>query len=255
MSTGYGQKLGVREEPQLRSSTSSSVGGAYAPVSTPSRLSQSNAPGDFSRPGSTGSPTGSPTGAAGYAARPGAPAGPAVTYARPVTAAAITSASSAAAAAAAAYGPPVARGGYGDVGSTSYGSNSARTSSAGAAVPASPSSAGGASTYNPPSRTSSNASSLQISNSVGTNRPSAAASAYGGTSPTGSATAAPQVWQLEPMSFEGQQFLLDRRTNAIYSASTKEGYPELLGTWVSMFARRIAHIMLSPKLWSRSMPR
>ncbi|KAG2427358.1 hypothetical protein HXX76_012552 [Chlamydomonas incerta] len=64
----------------------------------------------------------------------------------------------------------------------------------------------------------------------------------------GGATAAPQQqaayrsaaaaagagdnWVLEPITFEGRPYLLDRRTAAVYADTNEDQYPELVGKWV-----------------------
>jgi hypothetical protein len=43
--------------------------------------------------------------------------------------------------------------------------------------------------------------------------------------------AAGQSWELEPMSWEGRNYLWDRRTNAVYADNGENQYPELVGRW------------------------
>ena len=52
----------------------------------------------------------------------------------------------------------------------------------------------------------------------------AAAAGYNGA---GSGT----EWVLEPITWEGRGYLLDRRTGAVYAETAEDQYPEMVGRW------------------------
>lgn len=45
-------------------------------------------------------------------------------------------------------------------------------------------------------------------------------------------TASAGNWVLEPITFEGRPYLVDRRTAAVYADTNEDQYPELVGKWV-----------------------